>query len=362
MAEVSRMNKPNRNVAADTVDSMHGGSGSSRISGFTLIELLVVVSIIALLISILLPSLKRSREQARNVKCLSNVRGMGQAGFIFSSDHRDRFQLAAAEEAINDADPGRNLFAYDDRREILSWPVAMAASSGLKGFDRNWQWGVRANNWNEAKDREQFMSQEFKLAVCPADRVKISTPFYPRGNSLRPLPDDQQNLPDGDSYWGLLSYGINEDVVGSDDGSGPVPDAPDCWRNGNRGQISLEAGPRLRGRLERVYKPATCLLLVDAGPDTQAQAASEPEGFANLIISAQTNGPDLEDFQVKWRKRMPLKRHPNSSLNVLFSDFHGENVKPTEFITTSESLRGIPKDYNTRVRVSPYKPWIENGN
>lgn len=62
--------------------------------GFTLIELLVVVAIIALLISILLPSLGAAREQARGVKCLANVAQVGVCLAMYADENSDHYPIA----------------------------------------------------------------------------------------------------------------------------------------------------------------------------------------------------------------------------------------------------------------------------
>lgn len=62
-----------------------------RRRGFTLIELLVVVAIMALLISILMPSLKRAREAAMGVQCASLQRQFAAASNLYADDFNNTF-------------------------------------------------------------------------------------------------------------------------------------------------------------------------------------------------------------------------------------------------------------------------------
>jgi len=94
-----------------------------RSKGFTLVELLVVIGIIALLISILLPSLSRARETANRVKCGSNLRQIGQAMLLYANENNGSYPRTYYTSGV--ATPGLKL---DTTGNTTSQPFSTGAS------------------------------------------------------------------------------------------------------------------------------------------------------------------------------------------------------------------------------------------
>jgi prepilin-type N-terminal cleavage/methylation domain-containing protein/prepilin-type processing-associated H-X9-DG protein len=73
-----------------------------KIKGFTLVELLVVISIIAILLAVLIPSLNKARELGRRVVCMNNLKSLGTANAVYANQYNYAYLPAAYKMFLAD--------------------------------------------------------------------------------------------------------------------------------------------------------------------------------------------------------------------------------------------------------------------
>ena len=165
-----------------------------RSKGFTLIELLVVIAIIALLLSIVLPGLRKAKEAAKRIVCSNHLKTLGISNEIYSNEYDGYF-----------------VPAYD-----------ASLGSGKS------QWLVN-RAFRDIIDRESMASndtgnyQSPKEFLCPSDRISA----------------DEANA--GTSGDVLLSYAMNM----TDWGFNPPSDTPYYRYQGHRITRMKSPGTRM---------------------------------------------------------------------------------------------------------------------
>jgi prepilin-type N-terminal cleavage/methylation domain-containing protein/prepilin-type processing-associated H-X9-DG protein len=125
------------------------GKANNYCKGFTLIELLVVIAVIAMLLAILIPALRKARELARCILCQSNLRQIAAAWHMYLNENDGKFY-----QGIN-----ANL-RYGGWRGIY----------GMEGDPESpWPPGRPLNSYfNLPSDLES--EDEARAFLCPADR------------------------------------------------------------------------------------------------------------------------------------------------------------------------------------------------
>ncbi len=198
--------------------------------GFTLIELLVVISIIALLVSILMPALAKSREQARGVVCKTHLRSIGLGISMYSEDNDGRSFDAQNTNSFfwkdsngdyldpkeDDAYWGLGYLKYIEEPDIFECPSFLRVSKLIYSVDPELiqQAAFSLNsNFSNKKIGQIRQHSSFIIAhdhVEPKIENGSKDMFYNNGSGTKNLTDYRKGGFRSDFYRGIFRHNINK--------------------------------------------------------------------------------------------------------------------------------------------------------
>jgi prepilin-type N-terminal cleavage/methylation domain-containing protein/prepilin-type processing-associated H-X9-DG protein len=142
---------------------------------FTLVELLVVISIIALLLAILMPSLRKARAQAQAVVCGLHMRQYGLAVVQYAADNDDKFApycnaIAYSRDAMFEPTVGMETSWINTLAPFMGGETVSATDSPAVKREKN--------NKNHTADFRRCPGKKSMIGVHYAPESKFDAPFY----------------------------------------------------------------------------------------------------------------------------------------------------------------------------------------
>lgn len=114
--------------------------GDCLVHKFTLIELLTVIAVISILVSLLLPSLQKARNQAKSIKCISNLKQVFSGLVFYAGDHKFYPAAKPSQEAggLIQRTLSSGLFVLlliSDREELPALMMELTSGRMLRIFE-----------------------------------------------------------------------------------------------------------------------------------------------------------------------------------------------------------------------------------
>jgi prepilin-type N-terminal cleavage/methylation domain-containing protein/prepilin-type processing-associated H-X9-DG protein len=247
---------------------------------FTLIEVLVVVAIIAMLISVLLPSLSAARKSARIVACRANVHQMGIAMTMYTGQH-GYF-------------PGHHL-ASATATDFILWPIRLMRFMKGAGASR---------------------SSQYQVYWCPDSKYKTRWDGKKRlwYSITNAGPQDCANFDYGYNDWGVSE-------------TFSMAGKPNLGLGGHIVTKDRDAEQKRSGevRFEKVKRPGEMIAIADNDAD---------DLFKGTPGNWDTAIDPIDDSAREW----PGARH-NKGANVLWTDGHADFQLQARLVDKSHAAR-----------------------
>jgi prepilin-type N-terminal cleavage/methylation domain-containing protein/prepilin-type processing-associated H-X9-DG protein len=264
--------------------------------GFTLVELLVVIGIIAVLISILLPTLSSARRSANSVKCQAALKEIGNAFRMYSANNKGWYP-AVRNTVVGDA-------ALQNRR----WTDMLARYITTLGKDFTTAEDLTKIRLNSVLWGCPEWSRAFEYN--PAAGMTADNVYNGYGMQSYPIPDD----------WFINGKVLNLGSYNADHTTNPVKI--------NRRGYHKESVWTRKPSAQRLIVADSQLDIIEMGTTKFKNDVTQIQPYDKADATKQ------ERFYVDARhtKRGAGKKEAmnSKSINALFTDGHVEPVTPRE--------------------------------
>ena len=316
--------------------------------GFTLVELLVVIGIIALLISILLPSLNKAREAARRVKCLSNMRQIALAMNMFTQDNNGLMPgqgLASKYYKVNKFSMGTYIPA--NQSEVIGMANWISYSRATDPINPSMATGNTPGSIGDQNITMSGLARYLGSKPGVASTPETQNSMSPQLDSLYRCPSDKLEGRYADTLGGpqkvyRYSYAANKLFMNT-------IAAPDTTNVPAALTANMATGDRLggkfNGRLSSIKDSSNRILLVcedgkaiDDGSWTPAPYNSPFNGVtgqATELLSSYHDGNNNQTVLRGASAGSSTGGATNCRSNVVMIDGHGE------FLTRKEAFSQI---------------------